>query len=63
VVSTDAQRRVVLVTGATRGIGKTVAEGLGARRHRVLLGARDLERGRELLLARYAAACALSRST
>ena len=45
-VSTSAGRRAVLVTGATRGIGRAVAEGLGARGQTVLLGARDLERGR-----------------
>jgi NAD(P)-dependent dehydrogenase (short-subunit alcohol dehydrogenase family) len=40
-----SSERVILVTGATRGIGRAVAEGLGARGHTVLLGARDCVRG------------------
>lgn len=35
-----------LVTGANRGIGLAIAEGLSARGHEVLLGARDLDEGR-----------------
>ena len=45
VTATD-QPRVVLVTGATRGIGRAVTEGLAARGHVVFLGSRDLDRGR-----------------
>lgn len=40
-----ATPRTVLVTGATRGIGRAVVEGLAALGHTVLLGARNLERG------------------
>jgi len=36
----------VLVTGATRGIGRETARQLAERGHTVFLGARDLERGR-----------------
>ncbi len=38
--------RRALVTGANRGIGLAIAEGLSARGHEVLLGARDLDEGR-----------------
>jgi NAD(P)-dependent dehydrogenase (short-subunit alcohol dehydrogenase family) len=37
--------RVILVTGATRGIGRAVVEGLATNGHTVLLGARDSLRG------------------
>lgn len=37
--------RIVLVTGATRGVGRAVVESLAEHGHRVLLGARDLDRG------------------
>ena len=47
VTATD-QPRVVLVTGATRGIGRAVTEGLAARDHVVFLGSRDLDRGRAI---------------
>lgn len=40
-----ATPRTVLVTGATRGIGHAVVEGLAALGHTVLLGARNLKRG------------------
>jgi NAD(P)-dependent dehydrogenase (short-subunit alcohol dehydrogenase family) len=39
--------RTALVTGANRGIGLAVARGLGERGFRVLLGARDPERGEQ----------------
>jgi len=37
--------RIILVTGATRGIGRAVVAALSAQGHTVLLGARNLERG------------------
>jgi len=40
-------RRVVLVTGANRGIGLAAVAGLARLGHTVLLGSRSLERGRE----------------
>lgn len=41
----ELEGTVSLVTGANKGIGYAVAEALGARRHTVLVGARDPERG------------------
>jgi short chain dehydrogenase len=41
----EVARRVALVTGANRGIGLEVCRQLGARGWRVLLGARDYEKG------------------
>ena len=41
-----ADRRIVLVTGANKGIGLEVARQLGKAGHHVLLGARDEARGR-----------------
>ena len=38
--------RTVLVTGATRGIGRAAVQALAAHGHTVLLGARDLQRGK-----------------
>ncbi len=38
-------RRTALVTGANRGIGLEACRQLAARGHRVLLGARDLDKG------------------
>lgn len=43
-----ANRRTILVTGATRGIGYAAVEGLAALGHTVLLGARNLQRGQAL---------------
>lgn len=37
----------VLVTGANKGIGRAIAENLGARGYHVLIGARDEGRGRD----------------
>ena len=39
-------RRIVLVTGGTRGIGRAVVEGVARAGHIALLGARKLEQGR-----------------
>ncbi len=36
-----------LVTGANKGIGRAIADNLARRGHRVLVGARDEERGRQ----------------
>ena len=47
-VTAKGQSRVILVTGATRGIGRAVTEGLAARGHVVFLGSRDLDRGRAI---------------
>ncbi len=43
---TTSVRRVALVSGANKGIGKAIAEGLARRGLVVLLGSRDAERGR-----------------
>jgi NAD(P)-dependent dehydrogenase (short-subunit alcohol dehydrogenase family) len=43
----DGEGRVALVTGANRGIGLEVARELAARGMTVLLGCRDVEKGRE----------------
>jgi NAD(P)-dependent dehydrogenase (short-subunit alcohol dehydrogenase family) len=42
------QQRVVLVTGATRGIGRAVAIGLAARGHTVVVGGREPDTADEL---------------
>lgn len=39
--------RVALVTGANKGIGKSVVRGLGRLGHTVYLGSRDMRRGEE----------------
>jgi NAD(P)-dependent dehydrogenase (short-subunit alcohol dehydrogenase family) len=44
-------RPVAVVTGANRGIGREVARQLAGRGHRVVLGSRDLDRGREVAAA------------
>ena len=41
----EDDRRVALVTGATKGIGFEIAKGLAEQGLKVLVGARDLERG------------------
>ena len=42
----DASRPVAVVTGANRGIGYEVVRQLADRGHRVVLGSRDLDKGR-----------------
>ncbi|MGW0584756.1 SDR family NAD(P)-dependent oxidoreductase, partial [Streptomyces sp. NPDC002920] len=49
------QQRVVLVTGANKGIGRGVAEQLAALGMTVLIGARDPQRGEEAAKALRAA--------
>lgn len=39
---------ITLVTGATRGVGLELSRRLAEAGHTVYLGARDLERGREV---------------
>jgi NAD(P)-dependent dehydrogenase (short-subunit alcohol dehydrogenase family) len=41
------ERSIALVTGGNRGIGRAIAEGLVARGHDVVIGARDPALGRE----------------
>ncbi len=41
----EEDRRVALVTGATKGIGFEIAKGLAEQGLKVLIGARDLKRG------------------
>lgn len=43
---TTSDRRIALVTGANKGIGKAIAEGLARHGFVVLLGSRDAVRGR-----------------
>jgi NAD(P)-dependent dehydrogenase (short-subunit alcohol dehydrogenase family) len=45
-MSSMSERRITLVTGGNRGIGLAVCKQLAARGHRVLLGSRDLDKGR-----------------
>lgn len=40
-------RKVALITGANKGIGRAVAEQLAASGMRIVIGARDLRRGEE----------------
>ena len=39
--------KTVLVTGANRGIGKAIAQGMHDLGYRVVIGARNLEAGKE----------------
>ncbi|HEX4032894.1 MAG TPA: SDR family NAD(P)-dependent oxidoreductase [Solirubrobacteraceae bacterium] len=55
-----SSKPVALVTGANRGLGRAVAAALAQRGARVLLGARDLERGREAQRELAAAAIAVT---
>ncbi len=47
-MSTQEERPVAVVTGANRGIGRDVARQLAELGHRVVLGSRDLDRGRRV---------------
>ncbi|NED94623.1 SDR family oxidoreductase [Phytoactinopolyspora alkaliphila] len=47
----NARQKIALVTGANKGIGRGVAEQLAAQGMKVLLGARDPERGEEAAAA------------
>jgi NAD(P)-dependent dehydrogenase (short-subunit alcohol dehydrogenase family) len=47
-VSVQDERPVAVVTGANRGIGREVARQLAGLGHRVVLGSRDLDRGRRV---------------
>ena len=40
-----ADKKIALITGANKGIGKEIARQLGAAGMTVLIGARDAERG------------------
>ena len=44
---TIAEKKIALITGANKGIGKDIARQLGAKGLTVLVGARDLGRGEE----------------
>ena len=44
--SESSPRRIALVTGANRGIGFEIARQLGEKGNRVILGCRDLDRGK-----------------
>jgi NAD(P)-dependent dehydrogenase (short-subunit alcohol dehydrogenase family) len=46
-MTTKANEKVALVTGANKGIGKAIVKGLARAGFTVFLGARDVERGRE----------------
>ncbi len=47
-MSTQEERPVAVVTGANRGIGREVARQLAGLGHCVVLGSRDLDRGRRV---------------
>jgi len=46
-VSYTETMTTAFITGANKGIGRAIAENLGARGYQVLIGARDEERGRQ----------------
>lgn len=46
-MSEDLKGKVALITGANKGIGYEIARQLGSRGATVVIGARDIERGRE----------------
>ncbi|WP_089296735.1 SDR family oxidoreductase [Actinoplanes regularis] len=50
-----SDKKTALVTGANKGLGYEIAAGLGARGHRVAVGARDMARGEAAVKALHAA--------
>ncbi|MGI5129165.1 SDR family NAD(P)-dependent oxidoreductase [Pseudonocardia sp. CA-107938] len=58
-MSAQDDRPVAVVTGANRGIGREVARQLAARGHRVVVGSRDLDRGRRVAAELGVTACRL----
>ncbi len=50
-----SDKKIALVTGANRGLGYAIAAGLGARGHRVAVGARDKARGEAAVKTLHAA--------
>ncbi|WP_285560461.1 SDR family oxidoreductase [Actinoplanes regularis] len=50
-----SDKKTALVTGANKGLGYEIAAGLGARGHRVAVGARDMTRGEAAVKALHAA--------
>jgi len=50
-----SDRKTALVTGANKGLGYEIAAGLGARGHRVAVGARDKARGEAAVTMLHAA--------
>lgn len=43
----DEKKKIAIVTGANRGIGKAIAEKLATEKYRVILAVRDKKKGEE----------------